>query len=327
MANYNVKKDQIYIVGQSMGGQTTLMMMAKYPDIFAAAAEWMGYTDLAIWYNELNSNPNFIGYWPATKPKRIRQEITGTDGVDLFIGSPADPTPTYQFEYQRRSPIFMPANGQYVPLHMWHGIQDTAVISTSHPIPMLAAINYYNPTPLAVLNLVDKCLNGVTYNFGHCFSPADYPSQEGADMLNFLAGHTLSSQPPFSLTIRTDESKPYYWLNIAQTGGDHWSEVAVTYNAATEIVTANISDTQPITLGFNLGTTPVEGSAGLLQPGLELPPGTYQVQGGGNDYLYSYTSGYLTVTSSITGQFSLTISAVAGTSPTGPVYLPIILRN
>jgi pimeloyl-ACP methyl ester carboxylesterase len=325
MDNYNVRKDQIYIVGQSMGGQTTLVMMAKYPDIFAAAAEWMGYTDLAIWYNELST---FVSGWPSTKPERIRQEITGTNGANTFIGSPADPTPAYQFEYQRRSPISMPGNGQYVPLLMWHGIQDTAVISTSHPIPMLAAINYYNPTPLAVLNLVDKCLNGVTDNFGHCFSPADYPSLEGTDMFNFLAGHMLSSQPPFSLTIRTDESKPYYWLNFDQPA-DHWTEAAVNYNPATKTISAVISDTQPLQLGFNLGTLPIDGSAGLPQAGLGLSYTSYRVQGGGHDYIHQgYTAGnYLTVTLTVTGQYTLTISPYTGASPyTGTIYLPIVLK-
>ena len=43
--NYNVDKARIYITGGSMGGQTTAVMDAKYPDLLAAAVEWQGITD------------------------------------------------------------------------------------------------------------------------------------------------------------------------------------------------------------------------------------------------------------------------------------------
>jgi hypothetical protein len=115
--------------------------------------------------------------------------------------------------------------------------------------------------------------------------------------------------PPLSLTIRTNESKPYYWLNIAQTGGDHWSEVEAAYSLADKTVTATISDTQPLTLAFNLGSTPIMGRV-VERPGMGLPATTYLVKGGSNNYLHNYTSGYLTTTLLTTGQFALTISAI-----------------
>jgi hypothetical protein len=130
-----------------------------------------------------------------------------------------------------------------------------------------------------------------------------------AEVFDYLEGFTSSSQPPLSLTIRTDESKPYYWLNFAQTGGDHWSEVVAAYRPADRTVTATISETRPLTLAFNLGSTPTTGRI-VERPGMGLPATTYLVSGGGEYRLEDYTSGYLTTTLTATGQFTLTISAI-----------------
>lgn len=322
--NYDVDKSRIYAVGQSMGGQTALMMRSKYPDVFAAAAEWMGYTDLGIWQQELYElgQGEGQGRWPERNAQRVITETTSTAPDDPG-DPPTDPDPAVQFEYHRRSPIKMAANGRLVPLQMWHGVRDIAVISTSHPIPMQTEVNSSDPITAAVLNLVDKCknpnpppLSDPTRNFGHCYSPfhfpllPDYPEADGEEVLDFLYGYTLSSQPPLSLTILTDESKPYYWLNLVQTGGDHWSQVTATCDMTKTTVTAVVSDTRPLTVACNLGSTPIGGSV-VEQPGLGLPDTTYLVEGGGNYRLETYTSGYLTAALTTTGRTTLTISAIA----------------
>ena len=286
MSEYEVVPSRIYITGGSMGGQTSAMMAAKYPDIFAAAAPWKPLTDLAIWYDELGNMGD-----PYNIPKRIRAE-TG--------GEPSE----VPFEYQRRSPMEMPQNSRLIPIKMWHDVDDI-LVPIHHSRDLKDAINSWNPiTPVILIEIASEENECTTNPYQHCYNP------DPADVFDYLESFTLSSQPPLSLTIRTDESKPYYWLNFAQTGGDHWSQVQASYDLTKKTVTAYISDTHPLTVAFNLGSTPIMGRV-MEQPGMGLPATTYLVKGGGNNDLYNYTSGYLTTTlASTTDQFTLTISAI-----------------
>ena len=290
---YNVDTSRIYIAGGSMGGQITTVMAAKYPDVFAAAAGYSGFTDLTDWYNELAA----LGQGGLLR--RIRREIDPNCDPDF---DPVCGTPEEEpFEYQRRSAIEMPQNSRLVPLHMWHNEADE-LVPVHHAHDLAGAINSWNP-PMAV-TVTTVITAGCTDTYKHCYGP------EFDEVLDYLASFTLSSQPPPSVTIRTDESKPYYWLNVAQTGNDHWSQVEATCSPADETVTTTISDTQPLTCAFNLGSTPIMGAGGISRPGMGLPATTYLVNGGGNHKLEDYTSGYLTATLTTTGQFTLTISAI-----------------
>lgn len=278
-ADYEVDPSRIYIAGGSMGGQTTAVMATKYPDVFAAAAEWKGITDLADWYYNENAGNSGMRY--------IMENETG---------GPPEPEPAgVLFEYQRRSAMAMPQNARLVPLRIWHDEGDQGV-EPYHSYDLRDAINSWNPPiPVTVIT--------VTTGLGHGYSP------DPVEVFDFLAGFTLSSPPPPSVTVRTDESKPYYWLNLAQTGGDHWSEVEAAYSPADKTVTVTISDTQPLALAFNLGSTSIMGRV-IERPGMGLPATTYLVKGGGNYELDGYTSGYLTTTLTAIGQFTLTISAL-----------------
>jgi len=281
MSEYDVDPSRIYVTGGSMGGQITAIMAAKYPDMFAAAVPWKPLTDLTVWYNELDVLVNPYNILP-----KIRNETGGT---------PSE----VPFEYQRRSPMEMPQNSRLIPIKMWHDQLDV-LVPIHHSYDLRDAINSWNPlTPVVV---IDPSI-GVCPPYQHCYNP------DPAELFDYLESFTLSSQPPLSLTIRTDESKPYYWLNLAQTGGDHWSEVEAAYSLANKTVTAAISDTHPLTVAFNLGSTPIMGR-GIERPGMELPATTYLVSGGDNYNLEDYTSGYLTTPLTTTGQFSLTISAI-----------------
>jgi pimeloyl-ACP methyl ester carboxylesterase len=287
MSEYEVDPSHIYITGGSMGGQTAAMMAAKYPDVFAAAVPWKPLTDLTVWYHELElDNPYNI------LPK-IRNETGGT---------PSE----VSFEYQRRSPMEMPQNSRLIPIKMWHD-KDDLLVPIHHSMDLKEAINSWNPpTPVTLIEVPsddNNCPPDSQGDLEHCYNPPP------ADIFDFLSGFTLNTGPPLSLTIRTDESKPYYWLNLAQTGGDHWSEVEAAYSLANKTVTATISDTQPLTLAFNLGSTPIMGRV-IERPGMGLPATTYLLNEGDNDKLEDYTSGYLTTTLTTIGQFSLTISAI-----------------
>jgi pimeloyl-ACP methyl ester carboxylesterase len=281
MSEYEVDPSRIYVTGGSMGGQTTAIMAAKYPDVFAAATPWKPLTDLTDWYNEVDALGDPYGDLAA-----IEHETGGT---------PSE----VPFEYQRRSPMEMPQNSRLIPIKMWHDQLDV-LVPIHHSYDLRDAINDWNP--LAPVVVIDPSIGGCP-PWQHCYNP------DPAELFDYLESFTLSSQPPLSLTIRTDESKPYYWLNLAQTGGDHWSEVEAAYSLANKTVTAAISDTHPLTVAFNLGSTPIMGM-GIERPGMELPATTYLVSGGDNYKLEDYTSGYLTTPLTTTGQFSLTISAI-----------------
>jgi poly(3-hydroxybutyrate) depolymerase len=305
MDNYNVDTSRIYVAGGSMGGQTTAMMAAKYPDVFAAAAPWKPLTDLAIWYDDLGNLGDPYNARPV-----IRREASGT-----FEGATPSEAP---FRYQQRSPIEMPQNSRLTPIKMWHD-EDDRYVPIHHSIALKNAINSWNPvTPTILIEVGSGEYDCTTDPYQHCYRP------DLDEVLDYLGGFALSAQPPLSLTIRTDESKPYYWLNFAQTGGDHWSEVGAAYSLADKTVTATISDTQPLTLAFNLGSTPIMGPGGISRPGMGLPATTYLVNGGGNYKLEDYISGYLTTTLAATGQFTLTISAVEREFN---IYFPVILKN
>jgi pimeloyl-ACP methyl ester carboxylesterase len=304
MSTYNVDTSRIYITGASMGGQIATVMAAKYPDVFAAATEWKGFTDLAEWYDEL------IDVGKPGMAKNIRREIDPNcdpdNPVPLDCGTPA----AEPFEYQRRSAMEMPQNSRLIPLRLWHNEEDV-LVPIHHAYDLAGAINSWGP-PLPVTVITATTVPAGTYK--HDYDP------DLDEMFDYLAGFTLDSQPPVSVTIRTEESKPYYWIDVAQTGGDHWSQVQASYDLADETVTATISDTQPLTLGFNLGSTPIMGRV-IERPGIGLPATTYLIKGGGVYALADYTSGYLTTTLAATGQFMVTISAVEAELSANPAMI------
>jgi len=282
--HYNVITDRIYLVGYSMGGQIATVTAAKFPHVFAAIFDNKGPTNMAQWYGE---------QWEQDWMKR-----------ECHIGGvPQDPTHN-PFCYQRRSGVSFASNYVHMPISITHSVSDT-LVPIHHSRDLRDAINSYGPDRLA--SVYEDIVVGPTCPPSyHCYEP------DPMAVLNFLEQFTLNNNPAH-INITTDESKSYHWLNIAQTNGDHWSQVQVAYYPITATVTALISDTAPLTLAFNLGSTALTYeriSDELKQPGMGLPATTYLVKGGGNNYLHNYESGYLTTTLAITGEFGLTISAV-----------------
>jgi predicted esterase len=303
--NYNVDLSRIYLAGESMGAQTSTMVAAKYPDIFAAVTAWKPLTNLAIWYDER-----------IAIPLEVDTIVNETGGIPTVV----------LFEYERRSPLEIPQNSRLVPIKMWHDEDDRLVpIHHSQDLRNVINNNWNPPRPVTLIEIASepfKCSSDPD-SLEHCYDP------DTNELFDYLEGFSFDSQPPISITIRTDESKPYYWLNIAQTGEDHWSQVEASYDLANKIVIATISDTHPLTLAVNLGSLSQVGPAGIPQAGIGLPDGVYQVDGGGNHYQTNYTSasGYLTVTLTTTGQYSLTISAVDNSANDDlKIYLPIVVK-
>ncbi len=292
--HYNVITDQIYLVGYSMGGQIDTVTAAKFPHIFAAVFDNKGPTDMAQWYDETGNQP-----WSPTFHQRWMRRECHINEVEQ------DPTQN-PFCYQRRSSVNFASNYTHIPISMTHSISD-ALVFIHHSRDLRDAINSYGPDILA--SVYEDTVVGPTCDDDgryHCYEP------DPMAVLNFLEPFTLNNNPTY-INITTDESKSYHWLNIVQTGGDHWSQVETSYYPISTTVIATISDTQPLTIAFNLGSTALSSTSitdKLKQPGMGLPATTYLVKGGGNDYLHDYEAGYLTTTLVITGQFGLTISAI-----------------
>lgn len=283
---YNVDPSRIYLAGYSMGGQADVIIAAKFPHIFAAVFDNKGPTDMLEWYDEQVA---YYGTPNHANVRAMRKECH-------IEGDPRTPVEN-PFCYQRRSGINFAGNYIHIPISVTHSISD-ALVPIHHSRDLRDAINSYSPDRTASLYEDDTVTCAPHY---HCYEP------NPETVLDFLESFTLNNNPTH-INIATDESKSYYWLNLAQTGGDHWSQVEATYYPISATVVAIISDTQPLTVAFNLGSTPVTDL--VEQPGMGLPATTYLVKGGGNSYLYNYASGYLTITPSTTGRFPLSISAV-----------------
>jgi esterase/lipase len=297
LSHYSVITDQIYLVGYSMGGQIATVTAAKFPHVFAVVFDNKGPTDMGQWYYE---NTSYHQRW-------MRRECH-IDQVEQ------DPTQN-PFCYQRRSGMHFASNYIHVPISITHSISDV-LVPIYHSRNLRDAINGYGPDrPVVVVE--DSVVGPTCPPDYHCYEP------DPMAVLNFLGLLTLNNDPT-QVYIATDESKSVYWMNLVQTGGDHWSQVEAAYHPVSATVTALISDTQPLTVAFNLGSTNLSStsvSEKLKQPGMGLAAMTYLVAGGGNYRLENYVSGYVTAALATTGQFWLTISAIEAELSADPVMV------
>ncbi len=286
--NYNIDPDRIYLYGTSLGGQAALLMAAKYPDIFAAVYANKPPTDWPLWYAQSEN----LGR-QGTQIDRMEEECYLTlNGVN----TPQTPAPEEgnPFCYTRRSPLPYASNLLHTPVYLTHGDNDQ-LVPIVHSEQLRDAVNALAPDHDVILERAG--LDCVNYN--HCFEP------DGAAILDFLEDFTLNNTPD-AIDIVTDQSNAYYWLNVQQSGGEHWSEIDVTLDQASQSVTVAVSDTQSLALGLNLGAGNITDI--VPQPGMGLPATTYLVRP--QNQLLDYSQGYLNVAPPATGQASLTISAV-----------------
>jgi len=215
-ANYGVDRDRVYLVGRSMGGMIVATTAAKYPDIFAAALDDAGITDLEDWYWELEP-------WYPWHQQFVAYECGGT------------PTEA-PFEYERRSSMFMAGNLVSLPLALVHGETD-----------YLVRVHHAQDLYEAVRDRGGELVELYLHEGGHGGS-----KEYGADwQVDWLAGHVRGASPG-RLDIRSDESKSYFWLGIEQTGGDHWTEVQARAITGTQTLSVTVSDVQPVSLAFDL---------------------------------------------------------------------------
>ncbi|MGQ0603208.1 MAG: alpha/beta hydrolase family protein [Anaerolineales bacterium] len=297
--NYNVDRSHVYLVGYSMGGQIAVVTAAKSPHIFAAVFDNKGPTDFTTWYGEQVANPNYGTFHDAVIGMRQECHLSG-------VPQPPAGNP---FCYQRRSGLNFASNLIHVPISITHSIGDTLVPIT-HSRRLRDAVNALGPDQPVVVAENNICQGSAC----HSYDP------NATDVLNFFAPRTLNNLP-YTLNISTDESKAFYWLNVRQITGDRWTQVQAVFSPSANKVTATISDTQSVEVGFNPGSVPITGPGGFSQPGLGLSAKRYQITvNNAPPYLQSYVSGYLTVTVP-SGQVPVTIVAAY------PVYLPVVSKS
>lgn len=126
--HYGVDRQRIYLGGSSMAGLTAGLMLANYPDCWAAGVLTMPVTDLADWYHELD-------------PEAIHRQ-------DMVIecGGTLEERPA---EYARRSLLASAQRLARVPLFICHGRDDT-IVPPSHTEKLVQAILAHKPSDLYV---------------------------------------------------------------------------------------------------------------------------------------------------------------------------------
>lgn len=305
LGHYNVQRERLYLIGPSMGGQIGAIAVAKYPDVFAAATIFKAPSDMAQWHGQSTS---FHQDWMER---------------ECYTGSSSNPTPQPPSQnpvcYARRSGQMFASNYVHVPVTLSHSLVD-ALVPVTHSFQLRDRINSFGPDQPAIV-YVDTVV-GPTCPYTppsppgyHCFEP---PAE---DVFDFFQQHTLDNTQ-LDLNVTTDEPKPFYWLNLDQTGSAHWSQARAVANLSAQAVTLTVSDTQTLNLGINLGTDPITGTDAFVRPGLGFMTGTYTVSYGVSHTLVDYTTGYLSVTAPLTGQYVVTITRVPDIIiPPDPEYL------
>lgn len=118
---YNVDEERVYLTGFSGGGQMTMLMVGRYPEVWSAASAWVGISDLGSWYR-LHARTKYGG---------MARRICG--------GALGD-SPQVDEQYQRRSPVSFLHHAVEVPLDIAVGIHD----GHRGPVPVRHSLDAFN---------------------------------------------------------------------------------------------------------------------------------------------------------------------------------------
>jgi poly(3-hydroxybutyrate) depolymerase len=125
---------RIYALGSSMGGQETLLLVARHPRLLAGAAAMDSVTDLTRRYEqvlELPTSPAFVERWGAPKGVCVQRAMRRE------VGATPDAAPA---RYAQRSPLSLAAAiaSSGVPLQIWWSRADKIVFDQAHQSRALA---------------------------------------------------------------------------------------------------------------------------------------------------------------------------------------------
>jgi predicted esterase len=114
----DIDPNRIYIAGFSGGGMTTLIMVGRYPEIWAGAVAWVPVYDLTAWYRTTRESSHDY-----------------SEHIANSCGGPPHPGSEAEKECLKRSPVSYLKNaaGKGVPVYIGTGIRDPFV-PPSHAI-------------------------------------------------------------------------------------------------------------------------------------------------------------------------------------------------
>ncbi|NLG50066.1 MAG: alpha/beta fold hydrolase [Chloroflexi bacterium] len=242
---YTIDSNRIYFTGVSMGGMFASVITAKYPDRFAALVELKGPTDLADWYAESD----------AQRKDSLQRELGGTPSTNPFA-------------YQRNSAAAMAMNLRHVPTVIIHGTQDKTV-PFHHAKDLYERMLLYGAENVALYE----------YEGGHMDeNPAGW---DPARILSFFEQYELNRNP-LSVTVRTDEAKPYYWLDIKyvnQYEAQHWTLVNATYDPETRTIVVDVYDdlAKPVKIGLDVARLGLPTDAAYVVEDTNMGTGEYSL--------------------------------------------------
>jgi poly(3-hydroxybutyrate) depolymerase len=118
---YSVDERRIFLTGRSGGGHMTMLMVGRFPGLWAAAVAWVGISDLAAWH-ETHKDGRYGGM--------IRQSVGGAPGDSDAIDA----------ELRARSPITHLANAADVAIEIAAGRHDGHTGS----VPIRHSLNAFN---------------------------------------------------------------------------------------------------------------------------------------------------------------------------------------
>lgn len=118
-----IDERRIYALGSSMGGQETLLLVARHPELLAGAAAMDSVTDLGLRYRQaldLPTDPTFVERWGAPNGLCLQRAMGREVG-----GSPAERPEAYA----ARSPLSLATAiaKSGVPLQIWWSRKDEIV--------------------------------------------------------------------------------------------------------------------------------------------------------------------------------------------------------
>ncbi|MCC6454730.1 MAG: prolyl oligopeptidase family serine peptidase [Caldilineaceae bacterium] len=313
--NYNIDPNRIYLYGSSMGSHVGEVTVGKFASLFAAAFFNKGPSDWTQWHQQTVSIIQ-QGYLQTYQKQWMEREC-----YLLINGTPTPRTPAQNpFCYQQRSGLNYARNLLHVPIAMTHSVDDV-LVPVSHSRNLLSAVNSYSPDHAA--GLAEDTVVGPTCDDQRSGEPGPYHHcllNDPNAVLDYLGQFTRNSRPT-TLKAAFSQSQVFYWLKVGSVGSNQWAYIDANADLANQTVNASISAATPLVLSFNLGTTPM--TEIIPHPGVGLPAATYLVKEEGvAGQIVDYTTGYLDVPLSSTGDFALTISALEVNVSTNPSTRP-----
>jgi poly(3-hydroxybutyrate) depolymerase len=119
-----IDRSRIYALGSSMGGQETLLLVARHPDLLAGAVAMDSVTDLALRYRQVQDLPTsarFLERWRTTQGDALQSAMRREVG-----GTPQSRPKAYDARSPLRQAVAIARSG--VPLEIWWSRRDRIVM-------------------------------------------------------------------------------------------------------------------------------------------------------------------------------------------------------